>query len=181
MQREWRTLLEVLTILNAQSLPYMLTGSIAKSFYSDPRMTRDIDIVIEMGSADAVSMVRLFEKSFYIDEVMVREAVANSSMFNIMHNELQVKVDFIIRKDSDYRKVEFDRRKSFALSGVEAWVVSPEDLILSKLDWAKDSLSEMQLSDVKDLLRSVKTLDMDYLEKWISHLGLAEIFERVKS
>lgn len=158
----------------------MLTGSMAKSFYSDPRMTRDIDIVLELDFKSIDHMVSAFEKSFYIDRGMIEEALENASMFNIVHNQLQVKVDFIIRKNESYRKTEFERRKAFTLDGRKAWVTSPEDLVLSKLHWAKDSLSEMQLSDVRDILRSVKTLDYVYLESWIDQLGLREIWNQVK-
>lgn len=179
-QREWRTLLEVLDFLDRGQIPYMLTGSMAKSFYSDPRMTRDIDIVLELDYPSIDHMVSTFEKSFYVDRGMIEEALENSSMFNVVHNQLQVKVDFIIRKNETYRKTEFERRRSFILEGRKVWVTSPEDLVISKLHWAKDSLSEMQLSDVRDLLRSVKTLDYAYLESWMDLLGLREIWNQVK-
>lgn len=101
-------------------------------------------------------------------------------MFNVVHNQLLVKVDFIIRKNESYRKIEFERRKAFTLEGRNAWVTSPENLVISKLDWAKDSLSEMQLSDVRDILRSVKSLDYAYLEHWIERLGLQEVWKQVR-
>src|ERR687891_933596 len=77
-------------------------------------------------------------------------------MFNLIQNEYVVKIDFIVRKDSPYRLREFARRKRVVVDDRNLYLVAPEDLILSKLEWAKDSRSEMQLSDVRHLLKSVK-------------------------
>ena len=57
--------------------------------------------------------------------------------------------------------------------------VSPEDLILSKLDWAKESRSQMQLDDVRNLLRSVQGLDTEYLNRWADRLGLTTLYQEV--
>ena len=82
----------------------MMTGSMALAFYSTPRMTRNIDIILQVSYADIGKIVALFKKDFYIDENSVRQAVRDQSMFNIIHNESVLKVDFIIRKDEEYRK-----------------------------------------------------------------------------
>ena len=57
--------------------------------------------------------------------------------------------------------------------------MSPEDLILSKLDWAKESRSQMQLDDVRNLLRSVQGLDTEYLNRWADRLGLTALYQEV--
>ena len=58
-------------------------------------------------------------------------------MFNIIHNKAIVKVDFIIRKDDEYRRIEFGRRQGIDFEGSRIDITSPEDLILSKLCWAR--------------------------------------------
>jgi hypothetical protein len=63
-----------------------------------------------------------------------------------------IKVDFIVRKQDEYRRVEFERRQKVAILDFTTCIVSKEDLIISKLWWAKDSHSELQLGDVKNLL-----------------------------
>ena len=176
---EWQTLLEVISLLNKLGIPYMLTGSLAKTFYATPRMTRDIDIVVELEASDVTSVVTGFEGSFYIDKDAVYSAIKESRMFNILHLRFHVKVDLIVRKVDEYRKVEFSRRRELTLNGIKCWVVSPEDLILSKLWWAKDSLSDLQLSDVKDLMMSVQ-LDHAYIENWVKKLSLEHVYGMVK-
>ena len=167
--------------LEKAGVPYMITGSVAANLYAVPRMTRDIDIVVEMQKGDADRLCGIFKEDFYIDRDSIEEAVENAGMFNIIHNEYVMKIDFIIRKEIPYRKLEFDRRRSMEVEGIKMWIASPEDLILSKLFWAKDNFSEMQLGDVGNLLVTIKDLDRGYLEKWVKSLGLDRVYAKVKS
>jgi len=165
--------------LKSSGISYMVTGSIAGNFYTTPRMTRDIDIVIEVEQGDAERLFSLFSDDFYVDRDSIKDALLRREMFNLIHQEAIVKVDFIVRKDTEYRKVEFERRRRITFEGLEIEVVSPEDLILSKLDWAKDSFSEMQIRDVKNLMRTVPDLDVQYLEAWLAKLNLQKIYREV--
>lgn len=175
--------LEVLKIvakrLESADIRYMITGSIAANFYTTPRMTRDIDIVIEAEENDADTLFSLFSKDFYIDKDAVRNAIHDKRMFNIIHNEGVIKIDFIIRKDSEYRKTEFKRQRTIIFEELRIHITSPEDLILSKLFWAKESLSEMQISDVKNMMKTVQDLDLDYIQNWVKVLELEEIYKKL--
>lgn len=165
--------------LNEASISYMLTGSFAANFYAVPRMTRDIDLVIEIQKQDVEKILQLFEKDFYIDKASIEEALQYQSMFNIIHQESVFKIDFIIRKHHPYRKAEFQRRRQIQWNGQPLWIVSPEDLILSKLFWAQDSLSNVQLRDVKNLLDNISNLDKEYIQKWLQELHLEHVYEKV--
>ncbi len=82
----------------------------------------------------------------------MRDAVAGRGTFNLIHTDLVVKVDFLVRKDSEYRREEFRRRRRMSVDDLQLFVVAPEDLIISKLEWARDTRSEVQLGDVRNLL-----------------------------
>lgn len=82
----------------------------------------------------------------------------------------------MIRKREDYRLLEFERRRRIEVSGHPLWIVSKEDLIHSKLDWARQSQSERQLSDVENLLAT--GADMDYLRTWSQKLNLTAMLTR---
>lgn len=131
--------LDVLAIviqrLESAQVLYMVTGSIAANYYAVPRMTRDIDIVVELTAADGDRLWHLFRRDFYIDRDTVRAAIDERGVFNLIHIERVVKVDFIVRKDSEYRRREFARRRRTTAEGLEFSVVAPEDLIISKLEW----------------------------------------------
>jgi hypothetical protein len=159
---------EVLAIvgerLTAQAIPFMLTGSFALGYFATPRVTRALDIVVAPKARDVDALVAAFSQDFYIDAAAVRTAIASERLFNLMHFTSGLKVDFIVRKSSEYRQHEFSRRKQVNFGSVSTWIVSREDLILSKLAWALDSASELQRRDVNQLLTS--DIDMDYLNRW---------------
>ena len=175
------TELDVLRIvserLTGQGLPFMLTGSFALAYYATPRMTRDLDLVVALEEQDVVPLAAAFAPDFYVDAEAARDAVRTERLFNLMHLSSGLKVDLIVRKGAEYRLVEFARRKPVMLAGVETWIVSREDLVLSKLVWARDSGSELQLRDVRSLL--AETLDLDYVRQWAARLNVTALLAQV--
>lgn len=171
---------EVAGMLESNGIAYMFTGSIAANFYTVPRMTRDIDIVIELKDTDVERVYKLFEKDFFIDRNSISNAIREKGMFNIVHYKSVFKIDFIVRKNDLYRIEEFKRKKQIIFEDAKLYLTAPEDLILSKLYWAKDSMSELQLNDVKNLLGSVKEINEDYLKRWADYLGISELYSKVR-
>jgi hypothetical protein len=178
MDEEIELLKMVAAKLDCAGIEYMITGSVAMAFYAAPRMTRDIDLIIKMSLKDTVIIVDLFKNDFYIDENTVMDAVRNQGIFNIIHTESVIKLDFIVMKESIYRMEEFSRRKKTIVDNCHLFIVAPEDLILSKLVWFQRSESELQLRDVKNILSLSKNLDREYLEKWSQQLGVVALLKR---
>ncbi len=171
----------VVARLESARIPYMMTGSMAMSVYAVPRMTRDIDFVVEYEADDAPRIADMFKADCYVDEASIRRASREQSAFNIIHNEWITKADFIVRRDEEYRRVEFARRQGIDVGGVSVSTVTPEDLILSKLSWSRNGDSELQLRDAASIRASVSDLDWKYLGKWASVLGVTGLLERIKS
>ena len=173
--------LEVLTTiagrLEANGIQYMVTGSFAANYYAVPRMTRDIDLVVELSPGDTERFCALFEDDFYLDRDAVGAAIAGRSAFNLIHQAYVIKVDCIVRKDSEYRRTEFARQRRGSIEGHGLAIVTPEDLIISKLDWMRETHSEIQLGDVRNLLRSAPDLDRPYLAHWTERLGLGALYQ----
>lgn len=158
-------------------IPFMVTGSMAMNFYIEPRMTRDIDIVVLLKKENIPKIMEIFSAEYYIDDYSIEQAIKYNKMFNIVHNDTIVKIDFIIRKQSAYRVLEFERRKLVTIMDFQTYVVSIEDLILSKLEWMKSSQSEMQRKDILNLL-SVD-YEKDYLLKNGELLGLSNLLQEL--
>ena len=137
MLSELDLLLDVSRRLEDAGLEYMLTGSMALNHYAQPRMTRDIDIVIALVLKDLGKLPQIFGDDFYFSEEAARRAVPNQLSLNVIHNDSLIKVDFMIQKRENYRLVEFDCRQRIEVLGSPLWIVSKEDLILSKLDWVR--------------------------------------------
>jgi hypothetical protein len=160
-------------------IDYMVTGSFAMSAYGEIRHTKDIDIVIEIPPRLIEQFTRLFEPArYYISENSVRRAVDQRSMFNVVDKQYGDKIDFIIRKDTEFARESFSHRRKAVTAGVEFWTSTKEDLIIAKLDWAKESHSELQIRDIANL--TVDAYDADYVADWVGRLCLTEIWAEVQ-
>ncbi len=180
MDEQLRLLQQIAERLDSAGIPYMVTGSMALATYATPRMTRDIDLVVELEPTDVDQVIALFETDCYIDRDAVCEAIRTRSIFNIIHTEWVIKADFVVRGDEPYRREEFRRRRPIVIGEQTVSFVSPEDLILSKLCWSQISPSELQERDVGDLLASVADLDEAYLAHWAEVLGISSSLERLR-
>ena len=158
--------------LESARIAYMLTGSLAMSFYARPRMTRDVDLVVAFESGDIARLTAALGGDYLVDADAIGDAMRSARPWNILHLPSLVKIDLIPRKNTEYRRAEFERRRLVQFAGVPLWIVSVEDLILSKLDWSRESGSAQQQSDVRALLQV--PLDRPYLHQWAAHLGLAQ-------
>lgn len=152
-------------------ISYMLSGSVAMSLYTVPRFTRDFDFVVHLRPVDVSNLVEHFREGYYCDEDSIREAILNKSMFNIIDHKSGYKADFIILKNEPYRITEFERRSLIDFSEMNIYVVSPEDLLLSKIIWVQQVQSHIQFDDIK-LLSTLNTLDWQYINNWIDMLKL---------
>lgn len=156
----------------------MLTGSLAMNFYAVPRMTRDIDLVLAVTEADVERLRNLLEPDYYVSPDAVEEAIRHASSFNAIHREGIVKIDCFPRKLDPYHVTEFERRQRVDLGEFSTYIATREDLIVSKLLWAKESRSEIQLRDVRNL--ATGEVDDAYVNQWVRRLGVAELWAEAK-
>jgi len=153
-------------------IPYMLSGSMAMSTYTGPRYTRDFDFVVHLKPVDASLLADFFRQGYYCDEDSIKDAINKEGMFNIIDHKSNYKADFIILKSHPYRKVEFERRRLVEFLDMKIYLVSPEDLLISKLIWIQEIRSSVQSDDIK-LLSELTGLDWEYIHYWIGELKLS--------
>lgn len=168
------TLRDVAERLNDLGINYMVTGSVAMSVYATARSTMDIDIVLEIDTEDASRFEKRFAGDYYVQSADILRAAGRQSMFNIINNSTLIKVDCIIRKNDQFEIEKFSRRRRSQIGKVDFWVISKEDLILSKLKWAADSYSERQFEDIRNILET--GVDEAFVKDGISRAGLKEIW-----
>lgn len=168
--------------LEDAAVPYMVVGSIASSFHGEPRMTRDIDIVIDPTIASLHRLVEsLLASDLYVDPGAAAEALERRSSFNVIEADSGWKVDFLIRKNRAFSRTELDRRVAARLLDTDTYVATAEDTIVAKLEWAMGSESERQLPDVAAMLAvNSGALDYPYIEKWVRVLELSDVWERAR-
>ena len=176
---ELLALRDVCARLDGAAIAYMLTGSLAMSYYARPRMTRDIDLVVALESTKVEQLTDALGADYHADAGAIATALGSARPWNIVHVPSVVKIDLIPRKDTAYRRAEFERRRRVELAGVSLWIVSVEDLILSKLEWSRESRSEQQRRDVAQLLKVA--LNQAYLDEWAARLGLQGLLKEVEN
>lgn len=175
---------QIASVLNQLKIDYIITGGIAVSVWGKPRHTADVDIVVEIDSVESIQdlikdLKKVFPKS-YPDVEMAIDAFKRKSEFNVIESGYGLKADFFISDKSEYKKLEIKRGRSRKIDGKIIRFISPEDLIISKLIWFKDSESTRQLEDIASVLDIQKNLDKKYLTLWIEKLELKEEWEKVK-
>jgi hypothetical protein len=171
----------VVESLDKLSIPYMVTGSLASAFYGEPRSTQDVDIVVR---APEPPLQRLGERlraaGLYCDAGAITEAVELKGLFNAIDPATGWKVDFIVLKDRAFGRAAFEGRTLAELGGVPLHLIRAEDVVVSKLEWAQLGGSERQLRDVVGVLMvQGPLLDRDYIERWVTGLGLSNEWARV--
>jgi len=179
--------LEVLdhTIRNLEllSLPYMVVGSYGSMAYGEIRLTRDIDIVIDLTPADVSKLAAPYkaDPDFYIYEPGIQEAIRHGSQFNVIHTTSGNKVDFMIaRKDAYGREQLARRQKVFITPEIEGYTASAEDIVLGKLWYYVLGESEKHINDIAGIWRSCQ-LDLDYIDRWAPSLGAADAWKALRA
>jgi len=173
----------IVEVLERAGIPYMITGSVASSVHGAPRATRDVDVVIDPESAALDRLVEgLHSAAFYVDREAAHDALRDRSQFNAIDATTGWRIDFVLRKDRPFSKAEFDRRQRLELLGTVAWIATPEDMIIAKLEWAAASGSDRQLQDVAAMVDvGGSALDIAYVEMWLTDLRLHEEWSRLQN
>lgn len=157
--------------LNLLGIQYMLSGSLALNYYTIPRSTHDIDLVIALFEEQLEDFLNIFGDEYYVNRDTVIYETKRRGMFNIIDYESGYKIDFILRKNTDYRLHEFNRKKKVKIDDLDVWIVSPEDLIISKIEWIQELQSEKQINDIK-LLLDIEGIDKNYIIYWCDNLKI---------
>lgn len=183
MTPEERAVALVIDLLEQNQIPYMLTGSMASSYYGRPRSTHDADLVIDPAREQLIRFLDgVTEAGFYAEASAAVRAFERRTVFNVIEMSSASKVDLILKRERPFSVEEFSRRRPANLafrSGVA--LVSPEDAILSKLEWAHLSgVSERQLTDIRGILDVTSgNVDVGYIERWVAVLGLTDLWSRL--
>jgi hypothetical protein len=178
---------DVITALDSLGIAYALGGSLASSIYGLTRLTADADITVEPFPGKEEQLANCFGPQYYVSVDAIQRAIRDRSSFNIINTYVGFKVDVFIKKERPYEESLMRRRVSFHspdLPDRPIKLVSPEDVLLLKLEWYRKGgeVSERQWLDVLGVLRTqAERLDMAYLDYWASDLGVSDLLELARA
>ncbi|GAB4443756.1 MAG: hypothetical protein Kow0031_26050 [Anaerolineae bacterium] len=169
--------------LEQLSLPYMVAGGFAAIFYGEPRLTVDIDIVVDINTSHIQPLLAAFPfPDYYLSEEAMRDSIRRRFPFNIIQTLTAAKVDLIPLPDDVFSRMAFSRRQQMAFNqaGAKAWFISAEDMVLAKLFAWQQTGSDKHLRDVKGVLVTQwGSLNLDLIRRAADQRGLLARFEQL--
>jgi hypothetical protein len=162
--------------LDAHGLCYALTGSVVSSVYGEPITSQDVDVCLRMTTVQAKALSGSLPPRFYRSEEALTGCAKGAGMANLVDIDTGIKVDLSVLPNEPYSDSVLARRRqvAYGLDGPPFWTVSPEDIVLMKLLWRRESESRKQWDNALSVVRvQGRRLDWQYLHKWAGALGLA--------
>jgi len=176
--------LQVIEVLDALGVPYLIGGSFASSVYGTYRATADVDLVADLKFAHMELLVKALRDQFYIDDELVRDAIRYQRSFSAIHLTTMFKVDVFIPQRRPYSQAQLERRVKRIIwpePECTAYLASAEDNILAKLEWYRlgGEMSDRQWRDILGVLKAQgDRLDVDYLRQWAAELNIADLLKK---
>lgn len=175
-------LASVTAALDRAGVRWFVGGSVASIAYGEIRTTQDLDVIADLAPVDVAPVCQALVADFFVDENFVAEAVRSGSSCNVVHRATGFKVDIFVLRRREFSRAEMDRRIRLDLAaGVRAYVATPEDCILTKLEWYEKGgrVSDRQWRDILGLLKARHgVLDLDHLWRWAPSLAVEEMLRR---
>jgi hypothetical protein len=164
--------------IESLGLSWYVTGSWALAAYAEPRMTQDIDIVLDVTRAEYESRIRpSFESDFLVNDPI---DLGGRWMGGLIHRTDLVRLDLMFGRSDGWAHSAMARRQRLDHPTLgPIWVISVEDLVLAKLEWSEGT-SELQIRDVRSIVRLVGDLDWPYLEQYAAALGIRDRLESIR-
>lgn len=178
-------LLPVANVLKEIGVAFFVGGSVASSFHGASRATLDVDIVVNLEFDKVDLFVDQLDDDFYCSKPAILDAIARKSCFNLIHYPTSFKVDVFISKNRPFDVESMGRARLGRVdpdSDFEFPIASPEDTILSKLEWYRmgNEVSERQWEDVVRVLRILgDEADLAYLKSTAKDLRVGDLLERL--
>lgn len=172
--------------LEKLGIEYIITGSIASVIYGEPRLTHDVDLVLDLKEGDVQVLIECFPiKEFYcppIDTIMLEVKREARGHFNLIHHQTGFKADCYPRGVDPLHNWAFENKKIIQLKpDLSLSVAPPEYVILRKLEYYREGKSEKHLRDIAAMLKfSSNQLSIPFIDSQVKNLGLSSEWNRAK-
>lgn len=171
--------------LNAMGAPYMVSGSVAASIYGEPRLTHDIDVILDIAEAQLPELLEMFtEEKFYLppmDILKIENRKDTRGHFNIIHHATGFKADIYPIGCDPLHLWAMQHLQKSSIGSQTISVAPIEYVIIRKLEFFREGESGKHLRDIKSMIQTSRLLiDMETLEKFIQARGLQEVWQKAQ-
>jgi hypothetical protein len=181
-QREF--IARIVEALERLRISYAIGGSVAAMEYSEARLTVDVDVML---LAQVDELARLVDEvtswKIYVAplEAILEQDIPHGLPFNIYDAEAGTKADLYVVQPAGLSGSAMTRRRRIkdSQSGLDAWFLAPEDVILYKLDYFRKSggVSQKHPKDISKMLAVVRDqLDLAYIDHWAAEVGVLDLW-----
>jgi hypothetical protein len=167
--------------LERLGVDYVTVGSFAANMYMDPRSTKDVDFVLSLDGFDVQSLVTAIgPDEFTLDPQMSVESVTLTSRYRLAHTRSAFEIEVFGLSDDPFDRARFARRVAKSRGDLRVWMLTAEDVIVTKLRWITRAKRSKDMDDVESVLRAqVGRLDLEYIRGWTHQHGSHDLFEKL--
>lgn len=174
--------LAVIDALNTLGTPYMLVGSFSTSFYGIPRSTQDADFVISIGDGSLAKLAQDLGPEFKVDPQMSFETVTMTRRNEIKVAGLPFKIELFHLSSDPHDQERFRRRRKVWYLGRDVYLPTPEDVIITKIQWSVLGNRTKDRDDARDVIAvQGDTLDWNYIHVWADRHGTRALLDEIRS
>lgn len=181
--QDWRIVALILQVLQDNQIPYAVVGGYSAIYWGRPRFTQDADVLVDLNTTQVNLLVEALGQEFIVPREAILDAIRLRSEFNLIHQAEVFKTDIWLVANTPYDRQVLERRQLGYLGENKVYYQSPEDTILSKLRWCKQSGgSERQFGDALGVYEIQEyTLDQSYLDHWARVLDVTDLLEKIRA
>lgn len=170
--------------LNEYGIRYIITGSVASMVYGEPRLTNDVDVVLDITKFDIPRLFKAFpEVDYYLPptEVIQTELLRGSrGHFNIISQTSMLKADIYLVGADPIQRWGMGAARILDIDEQPISFAPPEYVIIRKLEFYREGNSEKHLRDIASMLfESPSEINLDILNPYLVQLGLETQWQSV--
>ena len=174
--------LAVLEALEHFSVPYMVVGSFSSNVYGIPRSTKDADFVVQLEQTGIGAIGERLGPDFQLEAQMSFETITGTSRHRIRHPSSTFMIELFLLSNDPHDRERFARRTRLPVEGREAFVPTPEDVVITKLRWSRQGRRQKDIADAESVIAVQRNqLDWDYLNRWCDAHGTRTLLDDIRA
>jgi len=175
----------VIDVLERLGIPYMIVGGFAAILYGEPRLTIDVDIVVDMKLGHVGPFVAAFPvPDYYASAEGILDSLLRRYPFNVIQPSTGAKVDLVPMPADPFTHAAFARRQrlEYDEAGHSATFITAEDIVVAKLVAFQKTGSDKHLRDARGvLLMQWEVLDLEAIRRGAAAIGMLDTLEDLLS